>query len=413
VVAERLLGVLRGKWASRRIRPALRLLCEAVLHITPPARQCTVFGWPDREGNGVEVLRALADAYPGRIFWLRSTPDSDLGWLFEPQQLARIEIVPRSSRRALVGFLRSEAVFFTHGIYDRPRFGKRRTFVNLWHGDGPKSMVGDPDARHAMPASVVVSGTEYWGQDKARHFKLSRSQVLVTGNPRIDEFGRPPSDERLAAIGIDPDRPLICWAPTYRAYRGETALSWTPDGLLPAADAEARIHEVAKAAERREVQLVVKPHPLDKEHFESLGVRLLVDAELDQAEITLYGLLARCAGLITDYSSIWTDFLVLDRPIGFYCPDLHMYVESRGLNIDLQAIAPGPFLNDESDFERFFGMVAAGEDLDRERRAACMREVGSVQSLGATERLMREVELLRGRVGLPSLSQPDSPVSRR
>ena len=32
---------------------------------------------------------------------------------------------------------------------------------------------------------------------------------------------------------------------------------------------------------------------------------------------TLYGLLARSSALVTDYSSVWTDYLTLDRPIAF------------------------------------------------------------------------------------------------
>ena len=44
-------------------------------------------------------------------------------------------------------------------------------------------------------------------------------------------------------------------------------------------------------------------------------------------------ILARASILIVDYSSIWVDYLILDRPIIFFSQDLEHYVENeRGLN---------------------------------------------------------------------------------
>ena len=45
--------------------------------------------------------------------------------------------------------------------------------------------------------------------------------------------------------------------------------------------------------------------------------------------------------LITDYSSVWIDFLLMNRQIVSYCPDLLNYEETRGLLYDYNYIFPG------------------------------------------------------------------------
>lgn len=55
--------------------------------------------------------------------------------------------------------------------------------------------------------------------------------------------------------------------------------------------------------------------------------------------------------LITDYSSIYVDYLLLQKPIAFYQPDLDYYQEVRGLVVDVNnpVHMPGPKINKLSD----------------------------------------------------------------
>jgi len=51
--------------------------------------------------------------------------------------------------------------------------------------------------------------------------------------------------------------------------------------------------------------------------------------------------------LITDYSSIWVDYLALDRPVIGFVPDRHRYeTEDRGFITNFGEIFPGPLLQD-------------------------------------------------------------------
>lgn len=54
--------------------------------------------------------------------------------------------------------------------------------------------------------------------------------------------------------------------------------------------------------------------------------------------------------LITDYSSIYFDFLILEKPVLFLPYDLILYEKSVGLNFEYNAITPGPKPKKQSEF---------------------------------------------------------------
>lgn len=72
-----------------------------------------------------------------------------------------------------------------------------------------------------------------------------------------------------------------------------------------------------------------------KELLESDHIMLLPEGDI-------YPLFMYFDILITDYSSIFVDYLLLDRPIIFYPYDLEAYNRNEGLVADYDAITPGP-----------------------------------------------------------------------
>lgn len=374
-----------------------------LLRLLPPRRHAVVHGWPDSEANAVEVVRALRRRYRGTIYWLLD----DLAYrgpAFAAQELSdtsRICRVPKGSVRGVWLCLTAELTFFTHGLYTAVRPPCNRLVVNLWHGDGPKSTRDT----HLVRSSVVVSGAQLWGDYKATLFKLPTSSLAVVGNPRIDQFAEPLDAEALGALGLDPDRGRVLWMPTYRQASGPKSRSWSDGCNLSDRDGVGELlRETARAAERSGLQLLIKPHPLDVDRYADLDVLVVRDEDLNAARVSLYQLLGGCDGLISDVSSVWVDFLVLDRPIAFYIPDLEELKNGRGLNVeDLEALLPGPRLVDTVEASAFLTAVASGAPGCSPSAWPGAGRIGAVSQIGAAERLLDWLSVFQAMRAQPAM----------
>lgn len=389
------------------LRNFIRAVFAAVLRVTPTWRHCVVSGFPDAEGNAVEVVRYLARHYDGRIIWLVVLAKNELQWQLRDLadvEVRKVQFLSKWSWRGLFLFFTAEAVFFTHGLYSSPVPGRRRTFVNLWHGDGPKE-AGNRKYRTVVNASFLVSGTRLWGEYKGRFFGQKARTVLIVGNPRIDQFARPATDSDLSRLGLRPGGRILLWVPTFRTCHPSIDAAWRDAEMLSRQDrTKVMVRWLAQHARQHSIEVVIKPHPMDKDRFEESGCIIIRDSDLSRGEVEFYRFLARCHALLTDYSSIWTDYLALDRPIGFYCPDLGDYERNRGFNVpNFAKVLPGPLIRDESGMQQFLDDVLTDGTTTKSLRASIAGQIGATLQLGATARLFEELDIARGNAGLRTL----------
>lgn len=377
-----------------------------LLSIVRPRPVAVVYSAGVFEGNAVEVVRALLRKRAGRVVWLVHSIDDphdarrllDHGG-YDP---SRIRICSKWTVQGIFYFLTARVFFFTDRIYGGPEPKGKRIFVNLWHGDGPKTTLRVPVER--PPCHLVVSGTRIWGVAKAEAFGCDETQLVISGNPRIDQYGRPASDANLEALGIDPAKKLVLWAPTYRAVRGSMRVTpWSDSGnsspfqeLLNTPGFLPRINHSLG------LQVVIKPHYHDLASFGQFGTKVITDRGLVAKGVGLYQVIARADALVTDYSSIWTDYVPLGRPIGLYCPDLDDYTVGRGFSLpDFASYAPGPIFRSLEGLEEFLSDVATGDDPGRRERQQAIDALGIVDEPGATERMLEAAQKLADVRGVP------------
>ena len=395
------------RWRNVVAAAKLELL-RVLLRVTPALNHAVVAGFPDDEGNSVETVRALARRLP--VYWLTGDRPDRVQWLVPPDEAGyEVRQLPKNSTRAYLAYVTSRYVFFTHGLYGSPPPPRHKTFVNQWHGDGPKLSKRFGHVR----STYAVAGTRLWGAQRPMYFGVGEEGVLVTGNPRVDQFAHPASDENMQQLGLNPHKPLVLWVPTFRRneYRGNrlaTARNWVDAQMLSRTDAvRDRAEQMAAVAGRLGVTFAIKPHQLDADGYEAMGLPVVNGEDLRHAHTTLYQLLGRSHGLVTDYSSVWTDYLALDRPIGFYCPDLDQYEAKPGLNVQGYAdLVPGPLLASVSDFEQFLMDCVAESAGSRQRRARSITLVGAETRLGASERLLDALAIAKPqrRAGRPPVA---------
>jgi CDP-glycerol glycerophosphotransferase len=387
------------KTLLRRREPkvVLRALVRLLRQVTPTRPHVVVTGYPDTEGNAVEVIRRLLEQPGPRVDWLTGALDPRqaaraLGMTPPP---GRLRVLPKRSAGGFAAFLTARTTFVTHGLYLSPEPPRRKPVVNLWHGDGPKAGLRD---RSNLPprASAIVSGARVFGERKADFLGVPPARLMVTGNPRWDQLRRPATDDDLLLLGIDPTRPLVLYMPTFRSSVAVGVRAGWSDtaGSTPAYSARDMLAGLVQGAESTGTQVVVKPHPLDADHYDVPGALCVTNEQLDAADVLLYRLLGRADALVTDYSSVWTDFLVLDRPIGFALNDLEDYAGgSRGLNVDnLGDLLPGPQLLTPEQCATFVPDAVKDVPELAELRARSADRIGLAPTEGsATDRLFDEL----------------------
>lgn len=328
----------------------LRVGLRVLERVVPQTRSVVLSAYPETEGNGVEVARALVDRYAGRVVWLRDGGPVPP----EVQALAArgLVLVPKASPAGLWAYLRAEAVLFTHGLYGSPRL--RKPVVNIWHGDGPKGIAPSKNAGRMIESTYFVGSTPLFSHHQAATFGVPAERVLLTGNPRTDQLWRPVGADRLAALGITLE--FVVWMPTFRTARAVGAMR----AGGPVTEDRAGLAELAAGLRAQGRQLVVKPHPMDADRRAWPGAVTLDEADLSAAGVTLYELLGASSGLVTDYSSVWVDYLLTDRPIAFLVHDRDTY--DRPLHpADVLDWVPGEVVDlDREPFARFLADPDAG-----------------------------------------------------
>ncbi len=231
--------------------------------------------------------------------------------------------------------------------------------VQLWHGLGPKGYrftnmnllaeqgVRDMDSfskvinKLVLIFAWIVSGKWYNGIKWLPYNLMLNQDLVVTTSElgvekmqsvfgkqatRIEILGYPRHDALIRAADRKADQTIkVLYAPTHRTESQGIAIKMAKE-----------LYTALK--KYPQIELLVKLHDLAKDNVEN--VQLLCERDIAQ---DIYTLLPQVDVLITDYSSIYTDYLLLNRPIIFTPFDLADYRDNdQGFFMDYDTVTPGP-----------------------------------------------------------------------
>lgn len=251
--------------------------------------------------------------------------------------------------------LRAGVIVVHHGKADIPFAGitrKDRLIVNLWHGIPLKGILhtgwntlSRRQARtlsaQARFDSAVIASSAIDRLAMAASMRVPLRDVWVTGLPRNDWLLAPedtlPDDVRSALERLRAElggRRLVLYAPTFRD---------TGSGLYSFLDEEraALAHLLAS----HNAVLGVRTHMNEDGAATLVSEPWALDLAVSRYPQT-QAVLRAADTLISDYSSIWIDYLLLDRPIIGLVHDLEAYRASRNLLYNIEDVYGGPLVRD-------------------------------------------------------------------
>ncbi len=330
------------------------------LHGVLPKREIAILhGRPDYEDNVVALERGLRGTRLKKVVVILSSPTTPA-----PVHLGPRTVVAGSrSVRGVFHFLTARYVFFTHSTYT-PRFPRNVTSVNVWHGMPVKRVGWTSGAGDRIPVVQYSVATSPLWVEIVQNALRPTVATLDTGLPRNDRLLL--GDPGIAAsLGYGPEAclKLITWLPTFRSsWDGPGGTLRRTHSLGVPAD---RLRELDGILERHRAVFVVKPHPLavPADTPDLSRIRFVTDGWLRENSITLYELLGASDALVTDVSSVYVDYLILDRPIVHHFPDIREYEASRGFSISpIDDYLAGPSTRDADEFLVAVSAILEGKD---------------------------------------------------
>ena len=285
--------------------------------------------------------------------------------------------------RGLYYFLTSKYFFYSFGKYPiKP--APNQMVVNLWHGMPLKKIgnleVGMEEIDYNFFTKLVSSSALFTPIMKAA-FKAEDNQILLVGNIRNDELFEKEKEKN------------IIWMPT---YRNSNNYHDSQEALIFSLGEE-DFSKIQQILSKHDYQLYIKLHPLEESRLHvqmnHSNIHLLTEEIISEQYDTLYTFLGTTSALITDYSSVFLDYYLLNRPVAFTINDYEEYKDKRGFVFeDVKSLMVGSVIRDSHDLLEFLESVMKSEDSYIEERTKVNDKVNTIQK-DFTKTLLNEIGL--------------------
>ncbi|MFT4257003.1 MAG: CDP-glycerol glycerophosphotransferase family protein [Pseudoxanthomonas sp.] len=222
-----------------------------------------------------------------------------------------------------------------------PYFIRRegQKYLATWHGTPLKTLGKEQKykfydhkrtQRNFLQATHIISPNKHTTDVQLDSYDVRpvfTGKFSETGYPRIDltlnatpEF----QQELRRRMGLSADKPVVLYAPTWRGTPDEVRFDFS------------RVENDLKELGKLGCQVIFRGHSWLERAINTTAV----DCHVVPADIDTNELLSIVDILITDYSSVFFDFIVTGKPILYYIYDLEEYEKERGLYFDMMEM-PG------------------------------------------------------------------------
>lgn len=303
--------------------------------------------FPDYTDNSYAIFKYMLDnnINTENLIWLYNK-DKELEKKIYNEFGRNIKCYKKNSIKGLWNFFRCEKVFCTHGIFSFIKTKKKK--INLWHGM-PLKNIGflDLKMKNITTSDYLISTSKIFQSIMAKSFNINEKDVFLTGQPRNDLFFEKSNFYEKKKINKNKYNKIIMYLPTYRKseigdIRNDGKYDKEKIGIISINELEILNNNL----KNNNNLMLIKMHPMDILQKKNLNqfsnIVILKSKDLEEINEQLYPLLGTSDLLITDYSSVWIDYEILNKPIYFAIDDYSEYQASRGFTIDkILDILPG------------------------------------------------------------------------
>lgn len=303
-----------------------------------------------------------------KIVWLlKHTPPKSL-----PYNVTYCRLYRPSFKRA---YYSCKAKYLLADCVMTPKYRNDQISIYLTHGAiGLKSVIGKENVHQSV--DYILAGSPNYDSVYRKELSISPNQELLHfGFPCLDTLFFK-SDNEITKISGNKYSKILLWMPTFRVggrRKRNDSKTTLPLGI-PIIESEQQLTLLDSYLKELNILLILKLHPMqDPNSYAKLkstdNIKVLTGDDVKKIGIDNYRLLKDVDALISDYSSIAFQYILLNRPIGFVLSDMKEL--KSGLAVDNpEFFLAGEKIFTYDDFVKFISDVANGIDTfsdDRKR----------------------------------------------
>ncbi len=261
-------------------------------------------------------------------------------------------------------------LLFSHPHWFK-KIHKKQTIIHTTHGtpfkNSEKEVFLSSDTY-----DFVLCASEYTREWFLKILNCPAEKSFISPHPRIDLLINQSKQAVLSKlITYNPQDKVIICMPTFKQSCRLMDCDVIDEYSLSVIKNEKEFEKLNDFLSENNIQLIVKLHPLQVTDNLKLNnasnIHYIQNKELFEKKIQLYNLIGCSDAMITDFSSVMFDYILLDRPIAFFTNFFEEY--NRGYIMDNpKDYLCGEKINNYDDLMTFLVNFVNGNDVFHEQR---------------------------------------------
>lgn len=353
--------------------------------------------YPDYTDNALAVFKELIKREVNKKYKIIWITDKDIP-LPKSLEFKNVSSLSRQEGEKYYYYTHTAKCILCGNIFIDKRKDKQY-FMFLGHGAAFKNCKG----KYSMPQACVnddaLAFSEFMAHYDASNLSANENNFLPLGYPRNDTLLNTEIDTKKLFENYNFEK-IIYWLPTFRQNKWGVSHSSISIPIIHDEKSAVLINECAK---KNNVLIVVKPHPAQVMSFVltmNLSNLIFIDNDfLNEKGVNNYELLGASDALISDYSSVYFDYLITDKPIGLCWEDFEEYRKNEGFMIDPEFIMKGgEKIYTPDDLCGFIQRISQNEDILKDERENICNLVHKYSDAKSTERVVDHILLRLGEI---------------
>lgn len=257
------------------------------------------------------------------------------------------------SFKAIFNMLRAKYIVSTHANVFISFFSSaKHVYINLWHGMPiktlgycekvkSKSLLKNYD--FLAKKGYMFASSDIFKQLFIPCFLIDYNRIFITGHAKNDLIFSNENNQKIEQwLNLTKYKKVVFYLPTYKSKTGERNKQINKEFNNIFYMDDYNEQEFFDYLERENILFILKPHPMEediykkkiKEFPDSDNFKVIYNNDLYEQSINLYELFKYTDLMISDFSSVTIDYLILNRPVIYLNNFDEEYKNGRGVVLE-------------------------------------------------------------------------------